>query len=307
MNKSTKKDVGKGIRALLANIDKKESISAPIDPVSKGADANTEALRPLSELEITAIEINPYQPRTDFDEQELEELAASIKVHGLIQPITVRRLNAKKYQIISGERRWRASQIAGLKTIPVYIREADDQGMLEMALLENIQRADLNPMEVAISYQRLIDECDLTHDELSERLGKSRSTISNHLRVLKLAPSVQKALKEKTLSLGHAKILAGVEQTERQASLLHDILTKGLSVRATEALIKSQLAAPTKSVPTSSQPQHPEITKMVDLLSESIGTKIQIQRSERGQGNIKILFNSDRELNDIIERILDRE
>ncbi|MCL4163692.1 UNVERIFIED_CONTAM: hypothetical protein GTU68_062033, partial [Idotea baltica] len=166
MSKSNKKDVGKGIRALLANIDKQESAKNAKSAVVNNKEI--QASSSTSEIDIKSIEANPYQPRTEFNEDQLEELMTSIKTHGLIQPITVRRLNAKKYQIISGERRWRASKLAGLKNVPVFIREADDQGMLEMALLENIQRADLNPVEVAISYQRLIDECDLTHEELSE-------------------------------------------------------------------------------------------------------------------------------------------
>lgn len=300
-NKSNKKDVGKGIRALLANIDKKQT-----DAVSLAVgSAPVASATPLSEIDIKQIEANPYQPRTAFDEEELQELSTSIKTHGLIQPITVRKLNAKKYQIISGERRWRASQLAGLKTVPVYIRKADDQGMLEMALLENIQRSDLNPMEIAISYQRLIDECDLTHEELSERLGKKRSSISNHLRVLKLAPSVQLALKEKTISLGHAKILAGMELIEEQTMALGEILSKGLSVRATEILVKS-ITNPQTSSKSNAARVNPEIARITDELSESIGTKVKIDRSDKGNGQIKISFSSDSEFNDIIDRILDR-
>ncbi|MFT4565906.1 MAG: ParB family chromosome partitioning protein [Saprospiraceae bacterium] len=302
MSKTNKKDVGKGIRALLANIDKKESRTAnntaapeEIPEVSSGT----------GEIDIKSIEANPYQPRKEFNEDQLNELMTSIKTHGLIQPITVRRLNAKKYQIISGERRWRASKLAGLIKVPVFIREADDQGMLEMALLENIQRADLNPVEIAISYQRLIDECDLTHEELSERLGKSRSAISNNLRVLKLAPSVQKALKERSLSLGHAKILAGIVEIERQTMALGEILSKGLSVRATEILVKNLTSRKTKPV-APAKTEHPGIAGIIEDLSDTFGTNVRINRSDKGKGQIKISFSSDREFNDIIDRILDK-
>jgi len=303
MSKSNKKDVGKGIRALLANIDKQESANS--GSPSKSSAGEVQVTSSTSEIDIKSIEANPYQPRTDFNEDQLEELMISIKTHGLIQPITVRRLNAKKYQIISGERRWRASKLAGLKKVPVFIREADDQGMLEMALLENIQRSDLNPVEVAISYQRLIDECDLTHEELSERLGKSRSAISNHLRVLKLAPSVQKSLKEQAISLGHAKILAGIVEIERQTIALGEILSKGLSVRATETLVKNLTTAKSKPKP-SAKPDHPAIAGIVEDLSDTLGTNVRINRSDKGSGQIKISFSNDRELNEIIDRILDK-
>ena len=205
-----KEQVGKGLRALLGNIESIESS----DQTKK------EVVRELSKsielISIQSIETNPYQPRTEFDQEELLALVQSIKTLGLIQPITVRSIGSDKYQIISGERRWRASKLAGLSEIPAYIRIADDQGMLEMALVENIQRSDLNPLEVALSYQRLIDECNLQHDTLAKRVGKERSTVSNYIRLLKLPPDIQSALRDKKLSMGHARALSGLEDPALQ-------------------------------------------------------------------------------------------
>lgn len=300
MSKSNKRDMGKGIRALLANIESDQKPTAPVEEESGG---NT------AELDIKSIEVNPFQPRTEFDQDQLNELKESIETFGVIQPITVRKLNGKRYQIISGERRWRASQLAGKLTIPAYVREADDQGMLEMALLENIQRADLNPLEVAISYQRLIDECDLTHEELSTRLGKKRSSISNHLRVLRLSPSSQKALKEGLITLGHAKVLAGIDNIEDQVNILDQVLINSLSVRATEALINN-LGTKTKSTKSTASevvPMHPEVKKYQDSLSERIGTKVSIARMQNGKGSIRINFADDDQFNDIMEALLDQK
>lgn len=295
---SKKKEIGKGIRALLANIESDNTVTK-----KDNLDSDTGS---TTEVDIKAIEANPFQPRTEFDEEKLNELKESIATFGVIQPITLRRLNNKRYQIISGERRWRASQLAGLKKIPAYIREADDQGMLEMALLENIQRADLNPLEVSISYQRLIDECDLTHEELSTRLGKKRSSISNYLRILKLSPSAQKALKLGHISMGHAKVLAGIDRIESQVDILNQILESGLSVRATEALLnRNGKANSSKSEKaTKNQTIDPEIKKYQDKLSDKLGSKVAISRGQNGKGTVKINFGSDDELNDIFEELL---
>ena len=235
MGKSSKKDVGKGIRALLTNIEKTD-----VTTQSKKKFDSTDDIEE-NELELSFIEPNPFQPRRDFNQDELEELRQSIAIHGIIQPIAVRKLNAKSYQIISGERRWRAAKALKLKKVPVHILEVNDQSMLEIALLENIQRADLNPVEIAISYQRLIDECNLTHEMLSKRIGKKRSSISNYLRILKLSPSVQNALTEGQISMGHAKVLGGIEAIEIQTMLLGNIIRDGLSVRGTEQLVHNQL------------------------------------------------------------------
>jgi ParB family chromosome partitioning protein len=290
-----KKEIGKGIRALLANIEQ-ESNSTPETTQSEN-NANVA-------VDIRLIEANPFQPRTEFDEEKLSDLCESIKTFGVIQPITLRKLSNKKYQIISGERRWRASKLAGLTEVPAYVREADDQGMLEMALLENIQRADLNPLEVAISYQRLIDECDLTHEELSQRLGKKRSSISNYLRVLKLSPSAQKALKLDQISLGHAKVLVGIEPIENQIGILEEILSKGLSVRATEQLIQSKKGSNNSGSASTNKEIHPEVRKYQDQLADKVGIKVAISRNDKGKGSIKINFKNDHELNQIMESLL---
>ena len=222
--------MGKGIRALLNNID--EEIK----------DHPEEVVRELSSsvamIPITAVEVNPFQPRKDFDDDALSELSESIKTYGLIQPITVRRLNDRQFQLISGERRTRAAKLAGLTEIPAYIRIADDQGMLEMALVENIQREDLNAIEIAITYQRLVDECNITHENMSERVGKKRSTITNYLRLLKLNPEIQQAIKLNKISMGHARALVGVNDIALQLMLYRQITKEELSVRAVEDLIR---------------------------------------------------------------------
>ncbi|MEL6122107.1 MAG: ParB/RepB/Spo0J family partition protein [Bacteroidota bacterium] len=293
MSKGSKKEVNKGIRALLGTIESK--------PTNSTSRKTSQAIT-ISEVEVEKIIPNPVQPRTDFDSDSLDELATSIRTHGIIQPITVRDMGDDTYQIISGERRWRASKLAGLASIPVFIRKADDQTLLEMALLENIQREDLNPVEVAISYQRLIDECALTHEQLSDRLGKKRSSISNHLRVLKLSPAVQRSLRQHEISMGHAKVLAGVKEIESQTMILGEILAKDLSVRATEQITKSssQTSAP---ISVSTQPSNPEVLRLQDKLSDVFGQQVSIKRSAQGKGSIHIPFGSDDELNDLIDQL----
>lgn len=297
MSKSNKKEVGKGIRALLANIDKTPKTSS-----KKG----TKIIHDVEEnlISVDLIEPNPFQPRKSFNEEELAELVQSIKIHGIIQPIAVRQLNAKSYQIISGERRWRASKVANLKKVPVHIIKADDQAMLEIALLENIQRADLNPIEISLSLERLISECDLTHDEVAERIGKKRSSVSNYLRLLKLSPSVQDALRQGNISMGHAKVLGGIERIEQQTFLLGIVLKDGLSVRATEKLMEQHKGG--GNTTTKSQKRiNPEVESIKKRLSEIVGSPIHINRSNSGKGYIRINFGSDDELNDIVETILD--
>ena len=226
-----KQELGLGIRALLTNIDnevQKDSVSVVKEL------AHSIAMIPLDQ-----IEVNPFQPRHDFDPAALEELADSIRIHGLIQPVTVRMLTTNAYQLISGERRLRASKLAGITEVPAYIRIANDQALLEMALIENIQREDLNAIEVAISFQRLKEECSLTDEQLAERTGKtkSRSTITNYLRLLRLSPEIQQAIKDKKLTMGHAKALAGVEDFAWQSTLFRQTISDDLSVRALEKLI----------------------------------------------------------------------
>jgi ParB family chromosome partitioning protein len=311
MAKETNKmQIGKGIRALLTNIE--ERGTAPTDKEL------TEISRETLEVPVDAIETNPYQPRTDFDETALEELAQSIKTHGIIQPLTLRRLHEGQYQLIAGERRLRAAQMAGLTSVPAYIRIADDQGMLEMAIVENIQRADLNAMEMAFSLQRLIDECTLTHEELSQRVGKQRSTVSNFLRLLKLPPQVQQALRIEEISMGHAKAIAGLEEISSQLMVLGEIISKELSVRDTEKLINKYQDNKSGQRPSSSagsgskssSAKSADIRKIEQQLKELLGVKVDLQYKENGSGEIRIPFKTDRELNyilDVLEALEDND
>lgn len=292
--KVQKRELGMGIRALLTNMD--DANTSPEEQVEVVRElAHTTAMIPVSQ-----IEVNPYQPRKEFDETALQELSESIKVHGLIQPITLRRLSGKEYQLISGERRLRASKMAGLEEVPAYIRLANDQEMIEMALVENIQREDLNPVEVAITYQRLIDECNLTHELMADRVGKKRSTITNFLGMLRLPPQIQSALKDKRISMGHAKALRGIDDIALQLSLFNEILTKGLSVRDTEELVrryhepKENATAKRVSLPDAYQ-------HIQDQLSKQLGSKVQVKLSRGGKGNISINFHSDDDLNRLLD------
>ena len=301
MSKKNKDQLGKGLRALLGNIEKVDTPTA--------TEVKQEVVRELSkgvaEISISDVESNPFQPRTEFDQDELLELVQSIKTHGIIQPITVRSLGADKYQLISGERRWRASKLAGLKEIPAYIRIADDQGMLEMAIVENIQRSNLNALEVAISYQRLLDECNLQHEELAERVGKERSTVTNYMRLLKLPPDIQSGLKPEQISMGHARALLSVEGITNQLFLYKKVVRESLSVRNTEKLIRDQKSDKTSTNTKAKTDIHPEVRKIKDRLSSNFGTKVDINRSKDGKGKIVIHFGSDDQFNDIIESIED--
>lgn len=295
MTKPKKKDLGLGIRALLSNIEQ-ENLEQREEVVRELA--HTVAMIPLDQ-----IEVNPFQPRKDFDEEALSELAESLRVHGLIQPITVRRLSDSEYQLISGERRLRASKMAGLDEIPAYIRIANDQEMLEMALVENIQREDLNPVEIAITYQRLIDECQLTHENLGDRVGKKRSTVSNFLGLLRLPPQIQQGLKDDHISMGHAKALRGVEDIALQLSLYNEVVSKGLSVRATEELVRDY-AEPKAKARKSGGPELPEAYRHVqDILRNQLGAKVQLKVGNTGRGQIVINFNSNEELNRLLDLI----
>jgi len=285
--------VGLGTRALFVKLD--EQIAENPAEVVKEL-SHTVAMIPIAE-----IEVNPFQPRDQFDAAALQELATSIQTYGLIQPITVRRLSAQEYQLISGERRLRASKMAGLTEIPAYIRLANDQEMLEMALVENIQRENLNAIEVAITYQRLKDECNLTDDSLAERVGKQRSTITNYRNLLKLPPDIQTAIKEKRLSTGHAKVLAGVEDYGVQNSLFHETLKQGLSVRALESLINSynQAQQPAKKTASKLDDGYEQVQQR---FREFFGTRgVQLKLKSPGKGQIVIPFDSDGQLNDLLD------
>ena len=290
------KDLGKGIRALISGIDKEPKAKTQAT-ITQQTSANT--------LPIAHIEANPYQPRRNFEREELESLVASIRVHGIIQPITVKRISNDSYYIISGERRFRAAKEIGLVEVPVFIREAGDQEMLEMALIENIQRADLNPIDIAVSYQRLMDEFDITHETISSRVGKKRSTISNYIRLLKLAPDVQEALRHEKISMGHAKVLAGIENADRQLAVLNAILSNKLSVRQAEELTTKKSSGQSSSKPKASSQHDSQMRKIIDDLSEKFGSKVKVSRSKSGKGTIEVSFSSDDHLNHILDNILD--
>jgi len=299
MSKKNKEQLGKGLRALLGNIEKVEKPT-----VEEKKEVVQELTKSTAEVLITDIEPNPFQPRTDFDQDELLELVQSIKTHGIIQPVTLRSLGHGKYQIISGERRWRASKLAGLKSIPAYVRIADDQGMLEMAIVENIQRSNLNALEVAISYQRLLDECELQHEELAERVGKERSTVTNYMRLLKLPPDIQSGLKSEQISMGHARALLSIEDVTSQLFMYKRVLRESLSVRNTEKLIRDHKnKSSDKTIRAKVSQMHPEVKKIQDRLSMQLGVRINISRSQDGKGKITIPFSSDDQFNDIIDAI----
>ncbi len=290
-----KSALGKGLSALLENSETNSDLA-------KGY-AGSRKETNVSLIKIDKIEVNPDNPRTHFEKSALEELAESIQEHGIIQPITVRKVG-NKYQIISGERRFRASQLVGLGEIPVYIRDADDQSVLEMALVENIQREDLDAIEVAISFQRLMDECDLTQDQLSKKIGKNRTTVTNYVRLLKLPAEVQIAVREKSISMGHARSLAGVDDEKLQKQILAKILKDGLSVRQTEKLAS---AANSESKPAKSGTKPEPITlsfeqqKVKTDLEDYLGTKISIKKGSNGTGKIVINFASQGDFKRIID------
>ncbi len=254
------------------------------------------------ELEVKLIEPNPKQPRTFFDEDSLEELADSISSLGIIQPITVNKIDDKHYIIISGERRFRAAKLAGLNTVPVYIREVDDQNLHEMALVENIQRQDLNAIEVALSLQRLIEECNLTQDTLASRVGKKRSTIANYMRLLKLPVEVQLALRQEYISMGHAKAIASVDGSDNQNKILAKVLKKNLSVRQTEELVRKSVQANQNTTEKEIIESPESYSRLVDHLENFFSQNISIKMGKKGGGKIIIDFNNDSEIEDFIKK-----
>lgn len=289
-----KTGLGKGLSALLDDTDS-------VHPPKNSTDSLTETIQigSISEVNINDIETNPYQPRTEFDQVALNELSESIKVQGLIQPITVRK-NGATYQLISGERRLRASKLAGLTQIPAYIRSADDQQMLEMALIENIQRENLNAIEVALSFQMMIDECSLKPEQLGERVGKNRTTVSNYLRLLKLPPVIQASIRDGKISMGHARALISVEEEAKQLFIHQDILDNGLSVRKVEELVRSinHVQVKTKTAPA---PVSFEYQKLQKDLASKFATKVKLKVNSNGKGAIEIPFVSNDDLNRILE------
>ncbi|MBE6338689.1 MAG: ParB/RepB/Spo0J family partition protein [Lentimicrobiaceae bacterium] len=288
-----KRGLGRGLDAILQ--------SPETDITSSDISGNYVA-GAVAELNIDFIEANPFQPRTDFDDDALNELAESIKIQGVIQPVTVRKMGRDKYQLISGERRLRASKLAGLKTIPVYIRVANDEQMLEMALIENTHREGLNAIEVALSYQRLIEECNITQEQLSEKVGKDRSTVTNFLRLLKLPPEVQVALRDGFISMSQARTIINIEDKAQQLIILKEIIDKDLSVRQVEELVRS---LNNKNVKTKKQKDVlPEaFIYKVDSLSKSLNTKIKINRNSKGKGTLTINFKNDEDFERLISLI----
>lgn len=284
-----KSGLGRGLNALL---DDSGSDSLVVEKKSPSG---------IGSIPLKSIEVNPFQPREDFDEEALLELSESIKIHGIIQPITVRKLSNNAYQLISGERRLQASKKAGLTEVPAYVRTANDQQMLEMALIENIQRENLNAIEVALSYQRLLTECDLKQEELGDRVGKKRATVNNYLRLLRLPSEVQAGLRDGEISMGHARALVTIDNIDDQLRIFDQAVEKQLSVRQVEDLVRNlgkEKPTPVKKA------SDPEIIKLQVRLSSHFGTKIQVSADEKHNGQIKIPFNSTEELNRILD-ILD--
>jgi ParB family chromosome partitioning protein len=292
MSSNAKKQpaLGRGLGALLQNTE--------TDITTSG----TAIAGSISLLPIDSIEANPFNPRTNFEKEALDDLCRSIQVHGIIQPLTVRKLGRDKYQLISGERRFRASQLAGLTEVPAYIRIANDQTMLEMALVENIQREDLNAIEVAISYQRLIEECKLTQEQLSEKIAKSRSNIANYLRLLKLPVEIQAGVRDSLISMGHARALVTIPDEAEQIRRFNLIISENLSVRDIENLsktgIKTVTTTTSKSIPKALNPSQEAIK---NFIADRFSTKVSIEKAAKGNGKLVLHFNSESDLNRLIE------
>ena len=291
MTKKKSSGLGRGLGSILPDVDIDAAMGKPNLTTS------------ITTIPLDSIEANPFQPRKEFDQEALDDLAQSIRQQGVITPITVRQMPDGKYQLIAGERRVRASQLAGLKEIPAYIRIATDTQMMEMALVENIQRENLNAMEIAFSYNALIEECQLTHEQLSEKVGKNRSTITNYLRLLNLPSETQLALSTEQITMAHARCLVNVEDTEQHLALLHDIINRQLSVRQTEQLVKE--LSTSKPVPPSHKKEElPELhAASRSSLKQYLQSEVDIKRSRRGKGVLTIHFNNDRDFERIVKLI----
>ena len=297
MSTPNKKDaLGKGIRSLLQNIDadlKNTAGNLRTDVVEQ----TTGILR----IPLGQIDVNPKQPRHDFDEVSLQELAASIKMHDIIQPLTVSRIHSGKYRLIAGERRLRAARMAGLKDIPVYIRQANDVQLLELSLLENLQRENLNAIEIALSYKRLMDELDYTQEQVAERMGKERSTVANYIRLLKLPPDIQVAVRNGLVSMGHARALINVDVVDKQLYIFNEIKNRGLSVRQTEELVRKLYTTAVKVAVKTALP--PAFKKIEDNLASDFNTKVKLTHSKKGNGSILFEYYSLEELNALLDKL----
>jgi ParB family chromosome partitioning protein len=297
-----KTGLGKGLSALLDDNDAVHQSKSPLNRQGFEASQTSQQGSNIGDISISAIETNPYQPRTEFDQVALNELTESIKTQGLIQPITVRKISAHQYQLISGERRLRASKLAGLTEIPAYIRSANDQQMLEMALIENIQRENLNAIEVALSFQRMMEECNLKQEQLGERVGKNRSTVTNYLRLLKLPPVIQISIRDQKISMGHARALINVDGVDKQLFLHQEIIDKGLSVRKVEELVRSLNSLQLKPKTGKETAAAPfEYQKLQKDLASRFASKVKLKVGQNGKGAIEIPFVSDDDLNRILE------
>lgn len=294
--KQNKEAIGKGIRSLLQSIDTDlKNTAGALKP--QIVEAATGVIR----IPLENVETNPKQPRRDFDEQALQELAHSIKLHDIIQPITVSKLHGNKYRLISGERRLRASKLAGLKDIPAYIRQANDQELLELALLENLQREDLNAMEIAFSYKRLMEELSHTQEQVAERMGKDRSTVTNYIRLLKLPPDIQVAVRNGEISMGHARALINVDTIDKQLYIFDEIKAKGLSVRQTETLVRNLYKEKEEKKSTENLP--PAFKKVEDQLASHFSTRVKLKHVRDGSGSITFEYYSLEEMNKLLDQM----
>lgn len=281
-------------------INKRNALGRGLDSLIRMDEVRTDGSSAISEIEISRIEPNPEQPRRTFDEETLDELAASIREFGVVQPLTLRLSDNGHYQIIAGERRWRAASRAGLRTVPAYVRKASDSEMTEMALIENIQREDLNAIEVALGFKQLIDKYALTQERLSERLGKKRATIANHLRLLRLPAEIQLGLRDKNIDMGHARALLGLDDPKDQLRLYKRILKEGMSVRAVEQIVREGLAPAGQSARPKAMPNH-EYDEFAKNLSQRFSAPVKFSRNADGKGSITFKFSSDDELHALIK------
>ncbi len=290
--------MGKGIRSLLQGIDadmKTQAGALKQEVVEKTTG--------MLKVPIEQVEVNPKQPRQDFDEVAMKELAASIRIHDIIQPLTVARIAHNRYRLIAGERRLRASKLAGLKEVPVYVRDVNDQELLELALLENLQRQDLNAIEIGLSYKRLMEECNLTQEQVAERMGKERSTVTNYIRLLKLPPGIVVAVRNAQISMGHARALINVDVVDKQLYVFHEILDKGLSVRQTENLVR-KMYQEYKGVKKTVKTETPNtFRKIEDNLASHFGTRVKLQHQKKGHGQIVFEYYSIEELNALLDKM----
>ena len=306
MSNKEPRGLGRGLSALLGEDVNVESVRKPVGYVNKeiaGARPRQDA-SDILRIPVSQVEANPFQPRMAFDQESLEELAASIRTLGLIQPITVRKIGEGRYQIISGERRFKACNMAGMTMIPAYVRDADDRGMLEMAIVENIQRENLDPIETALSFQRLIDECSLTQEEMADRVGKKRASVANTLRLLKLPVKVQHDLKVGLLSGGHAKVLLSLPDTDAQEKFCDLVIKDGLSVRELEELVRRYLRNPSAAKKPAAPRELPsEYTRMLSHIGKFFASVISVRRSSSGIGTMTVRFNSDDEVRAFLEAL----